>query len=113
MTGERVTKSRRKAQDEGRKRLSAILSADASERYTRLKERHGSEAALIEAALKALEGANELTNAEILATLAQRLNNQGLKTPATSGTLTPETRVPPDPVKGNQPPLKISTPPKR
>lgn len=110
MTGERVTKSRRQAVAAGRKRLSAILSAEGSELYARLKERHGSEAALIEAALKALEGSNELTDAELISTLKQRLERKNVATFATSDATGPMSQKP---VKGNDVSQKIITPPKR
>lgn len=69
-----VTRSRQKAQEAGRQRLSAMLSADGSDAYRRLRERYGgSERDLIEAALAALERRNELTKVELLAEIERRL----------------------------------------
>jgi len=113
MSGERVTKSRRQAIAQGRKRLSAILSAEGSERYARLKDAHGSEAALIEAALKALEGSNELTNADLLATLAARLKTDAEQNPKTERDIArdmPKTEIAPKSVKPN---LLVTPPPRK
>lgn len=104
---ERVTKSRRKAQEEGRRRLSAILSKEGSERFDRLRADHRSEAALIEAALNALEGANSLTDQELIDMLAARLK---AGTHRTHGT---QTEMRSNPVKENQMRSGIHTPPKR
>lgn len=70
---EDVTKSRRKAQESGRKRLTAMLGPEGSAVYEELRERYGSERELIEAALAALARRNELTREELLAEIARRL----------------------------------------
>ena len=96
--GERVTKARRKAQEEGRRRLQAVLSLEASQLLERLRPSYKSEAALIEAALKALSGSNILTDREILDMLETRLKGADtLKGPKTvkDNQLTGKIRVPP------------------
>lgn len=70
---EDVTKSRRKALESGRKRLTAMLGQEGSALYEELRERYGSERELIEAALAALARRNELTREELLREIARRL----------------------------------------
>ena len=70
---EDVTKSRKKAREEGRHRLSAMLSAEGSDLYAQLRDRYPSERELVEAALAALARRNELTREELLAEIGRRL----------------------------------------
>lgn len=90
----------------GRQVNVRLKDADA-ERLDRLTAKHGGIAPTIKAALKALEGSNELTNEELLSTLRARL------TSTKSGNIDRETDFPPKSVKQNLPSQKIITPPKR
>lgn len=58
------------------RQVNVRLKDEDAARLDRLTAKHGGVASTIKAALKALEGSNELTNAELLATLAARLNPQ-------------------------------------
>lgn len=70
---EDVTKARKKAREEGRHRLSAMLSAEGSAVYAELRDRYASERELVEVALASLARRNELSREELLAEIARRL----------------------------------------
>lgn len=65
--------ARRKAQEQGRHRLSAMLSAEGSAVYAELRDRYASERELVEVALASLARRNELSREELLAEIARRL----------------------------------------
>lgn len=56
-----------------KKQLAVRLDDESHRRLTRLAKRFGGKAATIEAALKLLDGQNEMTNEELIATLKRRL----------------------------------------
>lgn len=70
---EDVTKSRQRAQEAGRRRLSSMLSANGSSLYDELKLRYRSERELIEAALSALQCRSVLSRDELIAEISRRI----------------------------------------
>lgn len=56
-----------------KKQLAVRLDDESHKRLAKLAKRLGGKAAAIEAALKALDGQNEISNEELLATLRRRL----------------------------------------
>lgn len=96
----------------GRQVNVRLKDADA-ERLDRLSAKHGGIAPTIKAALKALEGSNELTNADLLATLAARLKTDAEQNPKTERDIArdmPKTEIAPKSVKPN---LLVTPPPRK
>lgn len=64
-----------------KKQIAVRLPDDAHKRLTKLAKRFGGKAAAIEAALKTLDGQNEISNEELIETLRLRL----VQTPSNVG----------------------------
>jgi len=69
-------KSKRQTDGHLGRQVNVRLKDDDAERLDRLTKKHGGIAPTIKAALKALEGSNELTDAELISTLKQRLESK-------------------------------------
>lgn len=95
------------------RQVNVRLKDEDAARLDRLTAKHGGVASTIKAALKALEGSNELTNAELLATLAARLKTDAINEPKTERDIArdmPKTEIAPNSVKGN---LLVTPPPRK
>ena len=95
------------------RQVNVRLKDQDAERLDRLTAKHGGVSATIKAALKALEGANELTNAELVATIAARLKDEDPKEASNLTVSRTGSPISPNPVKENQTRTNISTPPRR
>jgi hypothetical protein len=59
-----------------KKQLAVRLSDDAHKRLAKLAKRHGGKAATVEAALRALDGQNDLSDDELIDRLRSRLKQK-------------------------------------